>query len=124
MPVVSGVVSTVRPSGTGAFGSKRRMGRPLLQDGLRARVCYLAAPATGPDALRARIRRWSFARLLLRRQPLVGRRERVTLYRTWCPSRVRRSGDLGGRGRSLGGPDQDDAGGAAAVRGEPLCVRR
>src|ERR671935_595722 len=57
MPVVSGLVSTVRPSGTGASGSKRRTGRPFLQDGLRARVSYLAAPATGPDALRARIRR-------------------------------------------------------------------
>src|ERR671934_4582 len=57
MPVVSGLVSTVRPSGTGASGSKRRTGRPFLQDGLRARVCYVAAPATGPDALRARIRR-------------------------------------------------------------------
>ena len=44
--VVSGLVSTVRPSGTGAFGSRRRMGRPFLQDGLRARVSYVAAPAT------------------------------------------------------------------------------
>src|SRR5689334_12432083 len=38
MPVASGLVSTVRPSGTGASGSKRRSGRPVLLDGPRARV--------------------------------------------------------------------------------------
>src|ERR671937_2744897 len=57
MPVVSGLVSTVRPSGTGASGSKRRTARPVLPEGPRTRVSYLAAPATGPDALRGRIRR-------------------------------------------------------------------
>ena len=38
MPVASGLVSTVRPSGRGVSGSKRRPGRPVLFDGPRARV--------------------------------------------------------------------------------------
>src|SRR5437763_16994967 len=39
MPVASGLVSTVRPSGTGASGSKRRPGRPFIYVAPRARVC-------------------------------------------------------------------------------------
>src|SRR3954468_1893469 len=119
MPVVSGLVSTVRPSGTGAFGSKRRMGRPFFQDGLRARVRYLAAPATGPDALRARIRS---CRLPACAPPsTVGWKEgeeHATLYRTRRASGVRGGRDLGGRERPRGGPDRDNRGGAATVRRE------
>src|ERR671920_1100072 len=54
----------VRPSGTRGTGSTQvRAGRPNRHE-LRARARYLAAPATCPDALRARIRSCRVARQL------------------------------------------------------------
>ena len=95
------------------------MGRPLTYDELRARV------SIWPPLRLARMRceRESVGVVcppVLLRQPLVGRREHATLYRTGRASRVRRGGDLGGRGRPLGGPDQDDTGGDSPVAGS-LC---
>src|SRR5579862_2182854 len=116
--MVSGLVSTVRPFGTGASGSKRRTGRPFLFDGLRARV------SSWPPLRLTRMRceRESVVvvcpPVLHRHRRLVGRREHASLYRFGCASRVRGGRDLGGRDRPVGGPDRDDAGSASLVRGE------
>src|SRR5215212_11385507 len=57
----------VRPSGTRGTGSTCSAGRPSDGSEPRARTRYLAAPATRPDAPRARIRSCRVARRL----PLV-----------------------------------------------------
>jgi len=52
LPVMAGGPrSTVRPSGTGASGSKRRLGRPVIVRWAASPSSYVAAPATCPDAL-------------------------------------------------------------------------
>src|SRR4030095_5431260 len=58
--------STVRPSGTGASGSKPRLGRPVIVRWAASPSSYMAAPATRPAALRARIRRCRLAHLCSR----------------------------------------------------------
>src|SRR5215207_5642362 len=45
-----------RPTGTGAF-TENAVGRPFVDDELRARAYSVAAPATCPDVLRAHIGR-------------------------------------------------------------------
>src|SRR5918912_1220410 len=58
----------VRPSGTWGTGSTQvRAGRPSKHEP-RARARYMAAPATRPDAPRARIRSCRVARRLPRRR--------------------------------------------------------
>src|SRR3712207_626871 len=56
--------SMVRPSGTRGTGSTCSAGRPSDGSEPRARARYLAAPATRPDAPRARIRSCRVARPL------------------------------------------------------------
>src|SRR3712207_6071298 len=57
-------LSMVRPSGTRGTGSTCSAGRPSDGSEPRARARYLAAPATRPDAPRARIRSCRVARQL------------------------------------------------------------
>src|SRR3712207_7629315 len=54
----------LRPSGTRGTGSTWSAGRPSDGSEPRARARYLAAPATRPDAPRARIRSCRVARRL------------------------------------------------------------
>src|SRR3712207_323079 len=62
----------VRPSGTRGTGSTCSAGRPSDGSEPRARARYMAAPATRPDAPRARIRSCRVARQLpLRRRPRI-----------------------------------------------------
>src|SRR5918998_4693212 len=56
--------SMVRPSGTRGTGSTWSAGRPSDGSEPRVRARYMAAPATRPDALRARIRSCRVARRL------------------------------------------------------------
>ena len=104
----SGSVSTVRPSGTGASGSERRLGRPFLYDAPRARV------SSWPPLRLARMRfeRESVGVVCPPGSHIInlveGGQSSGTQDRSGCASRVRADRGVGGRGGPPGRADRDD----------------